>query len=206
VIGAQKPTVIRERVGEREFRVDDTGFWQVHAAAPEALTAAVQGAIDADLFDPKAANLDLYGGVGLLAAAVGDRFGEGMRITSVESDERATEHAAENLADWLGAAVVTARVEAFVRGLAAVSAAERSRLAAGTVVLDPPRSGAGAAVLEAMAAVTPAQIVYVACDPVAFARDVALLAQAGYELRELRALDLFPHTHHVEAIGTFARG
>ncbi len=206
VIGAQKPTVIRERVGEREFRVDDTGFWQVHAAAPEALTAGVQGAIDADLFDPKAANLDLYGGVGLLAAAVGDRFGDGVRITSVESDERATEHAAENLADWLGAAVVTARVEAFVRGLAAASAAERSRLAAGTVVLDPPRSGAGAAVLEAITAVTPAQIVYVACDPVAFARDVALLAQSGYELRSLRALDLFPHTHHVEAIGTFARG
>jgi tRNA/tmRNA/rRNA uracil-C5-methylase (TrmA/RlmC/RlmD family) len=205
VIGAQKPTVIRERVGNREFRVDDTGFWQVHAGAPEALTAGVQGAIDADLFDPKAANLDLYGGVGLLAAAVGDRFGDAVRITSIESDERATEHAAENLADWLGAAVVTARVEAFVRGLAAASAVERSRLAAGTVVLDPPRSGAGAAVLAAITAVTPAQIVYVACDPVAFARDVALLAQAGYELRALRALDLFPHTHHVEAIGTFAR-
>ena len=206
VIGAQKPTVIRERVGDREFRVDDTGFWQVHAAAPAALTAGVQEAIDADLFDPKAANLDLYGGVGLLAAAIGDRFGDSVRITSVESDERATEHAAENLADWLGAAVVTARVEAFVRGLAAASAVERSRLAAATVVLDPPRSGAGAAVLEAITAVTPAQIVYVACDPVAFARDVALLAQAGYELRALRALDLFPHTHHVEAIGSFVRG
>jgi len=205
VIGAQKPTVIRERVGTREFRVDDTGFWQVHAAAPEALTTGVQGAIDADLFDPRAANLDLYGGVGLLAAAVGDRFGDGVRITTVESDARATEHAAENLADWLGASVVTARVEAYVRGLAEGSALERSRLAAGTVVLDPPRSGAGAAVLEAITAVTPAQIVYVACDPVAFARDVALLAQAGYELRALRALDLFPHTHHVEAIGSFVR-
>ena len=203
VIGAQKPTVIRERVGAREFRVDDTGFWQVHVSAPAALTAGVQGAIDADLFDPKAANLDLYGGVGLLAAAVGDRFGDGLRITTVESDARATEHAAENLADWLGAGVVTARVESFVRGLADVSALERARLAAGTVVLDPPRSGAGAAVLEAIAAVTPAQIVYVACDPVAFARDVALLAQTGYELRALRALDLFPHTHHVEAIGSF---
>src|SRR5690606_8344087 len=41
VIGAQKPTVIRERVGDREFRVDDTGFWQVHAAAPATLSAAV---------------------------------------------------------------------------------------------------------------------------------------------------------------------
>lgn len=205
VIGAQKPTVIRERVGEREFRVDDTGFWQVHAAAPAVLSAAVQDAIDPGLFDPKAANLDLYGGVGLLAAAVGDRFGPGVRITSVESDARATEHAAENLADWLGAAVITARVDAYVRSLGDVSAGERARLGAATVVLDPPRAGAGAAVLDPLAALEPAQIVYVACDPVAFARDVALLAGHGYELTGLRALDLFPHTHHVEAVGTFRR-
>jgi tRNA/tmRNA/rRNA uracil-C5-methylase (TrmA/RlmC/RlmD family) len=205
IIGAQKPTVIRERVGDREFRVDDTGFWQVHAAAPVTLSSAVQDAIDPGLFDPKAANLDLYGGVGLLAAAVGDRFGSGLRITSVESDERATEHAAENLADWLGAAVITAKVESYVRTLADGSSGERARLAAATVVLDPPRSGAGASVLEPLAAAGPAQLVYVACDPVAFARDVAVLAQAGYELTRLRALDLFPHTHHVEAIGTFVR-
>jgi tRNA/tmRNA/rRNA uracil-C5-methylase (TrmA/RlmC/RlmD family) len=205
VIGAQKPTVIRERVGDREFRVDDTGFWQVHAAAPVALSAAVQDAIDPDLFDAKAANLDLYGGVGLLAAAVGDRFGSGVRITSVESDARATEHAAENLADWLGAAVVTSRVDAYLRSLGIGSAGERERLAAATVVLDPPRAGAGAAVIDPLAALAPAQIVYVACDPVAFARDVGLLAAHGYELTGLRGLDLFPHTHHVEAIGSFRR-
>lgn len=205
VIGAQKPSVIRERVGDREFRVDDTGFWQVHSAAPVTLTAAVQDAIDPDLFDPKAANLDLYGGVGLLAAAVGDRFGAGVRITTVESDARATEHAAENLAEWLGAASVTARVDAFVRGLGDASASERARLAAATVVIDPPRSGAGAAVLERLAAVRPAQLVYVACDPVAFARDVGVLAALGYELTGLRAFDLFPHTHHVEAVGSFRR-
>ncbi|GHF15192.1 23S rRNA methyltransferase [Pseudolysinimonas yzui] len=205
VIGAQKPTVIRERVGTREFRVDDTGFWQVHAAAPATLSAAVQDAIDVELFDPKAANLDLYGGVGLLAAAVGDRFGSGVRITSVESDARATEHAAENLADWLGAAVVTARVDSYLRRLRDASVGEAARLAAATVVLDPPRSGAGAAVVDPLAALRPAQIVYVACDPVAFARDVALLAGHGYELTGLRALDLFPHTHHVEAVGSFRR-
>jgi len=205
VIGAQKPTVIRERVGEREFRVDDTGFWQVHVAAPQTLVAAVQEAIDPELFDPKAANLDLYGGVGLLAAAVGDRFGPAVRITTVESDARATEHAAENLAEWVGAAVATARVDAYVRSLGDVSAGERARLSAATVVLDPPRSGAGAGVLEPLAALAPAQIVYVACDPVAFARDVAILDRLGYRLDSLRAFDMFPHTHHVETVGSFRR-
>ncbi|MCS0499503.1 class I SAM-dependent RNA methyltransferase [Protaetiibacter mangrovi] len=205
IVGRQAPSVIRERVGEREFRVDDSGFWQVHAAAPLALTRAVQDAIDGSLFDPRAANLDLYGGVGLLAAAVGDRFGSTVRITSVESDERATEHAQENLADWLGAQAVTARVERWVTALADSSPAERARLEAATVVLDPPRSGAGRAVLDALTAVRPAQLVYVACDPVAFARDAGLLAERGYALTGLRAFDLFPSTHHVEAVGAFVR-
>lgn len=205
ILGTQTPTVIRERVGDREFRVDDAGFWQVHSAAPATLTRAVQEAIDETLFDPRAANLDLYGGVGLLAAAVGDRFGSSVRITSVESDPRATEHAQENLADWLGAQALTARVERWVQTLADASVPERARLAAATVVLDPPRSGAGREVLAAIAAVRPAQLVYVACDPVAFARDAGLLRELGYELTGLRAFDLFPSTHHVEAVGAFVR-
>ena len=51
----------------------------------------------------------------------------------------------------------------------------------------------------------PAQLAYVACDPVALARDVALAAEAGYRLARIRAFDLFPHTHHVEAVATLVR-
>jgi hypothetical protein len=46
----------------------------------------------------------------------------------------------------------------------------------------------------------PVQVVYVACDPVALARDVATFADLGYRLEGLRAVDLFPHTHHLEAV------
>lgn len=205
IVGKQKPSVITERVGEREFRLADGGFWQVHRSAASTLTAAVQQAIDADAFDPLAANLDLYGGVGLLAAAVGDRFGPTTRITSVESDARATDFAAANLAEWSGARAETARVERWVQELAtSASSTERARLARATVLLDPPRSGAGRAVVESIAALAPAQVIYVACDPVAFARDVALFDALGYRLTRLRAFDLFPNTHHVEAVGTLA--
>ncbi len=203
ILGRQQPTTIVEVVGDREFRADDGGFWQVHQHAAAALSAAVHEAIDPDLADPAAANLDLYGGVGLLAAALADRLGPRTRVTTVESDPRATEHAAGNLADLIGAAVATARVEEWVSGLGSASAAERARLAAATVVLDPPRAGAGRRVLDPLAAVRPAQIVYVACDPVALARDVGILAEHGYALASLRALDLFPHTHHVEAVASF---
>lgn len=200
------PNPITELVGEREFRLDAAGFWQVHARAAETLFAAVQDAIDPDLFDPKAANLDLYGGVGLLAAAVGDKFGSGVRITSVESDAQATGNASENLAEWVGASVTTDRVDRFLAGLNRdATATEQGRQQAATVVLDPPRAGAGADVVDKLAALAPAQVVYVACDPVALARDVALFAGHGYRLRTLRAFDLFPNTHHVEAVALLTK-
>ena len=206
VIGDQSRTTIYETVGDREFRLDDRGFWQVHREAATTLTEAVQQSIRPDLFDPKAANLDLYGGVGLLAAAVGDAFGPGTRITSVESDERATEHASENLADWLGASAVTGRVERWIRQTAAQAGSlDRGRYAASTVVLDPPRSGAGRDVVTEIAGLAPAQIVYVACDPVALARDIALFRDLGYDVDALAAYDLFPNTHHVETVARLVR-
>jgi tRNA/tmRNA/rRNA uracil-C5-methylase (TrmA/RlmC/RlmD family) len=201
IIGGQAPSTVTEVVGDRTFQLDDGGFWQVHRHAAATLTAAVQQMVDPERFEPGAANLDLYGGVGLLAAAVGDAFGSRVRITSVESDERATEHASENLADWLGASAVTGRVDRWVRQAAAqATSAERDRFRSATVVLDPPRSGAGRPVVDGIAELAPAQVVYVACDPVALARDLALFRDHGYDVDAIRAFDLFPSTHHVETV------
>lgn len=198
---------ILERVGARELQVDRAGFWQVHREAPGVLVDAVRRAIDPALVDPKAANLDLYGGVGLLATALGDVLGPQARMTSVESDEVATDHAAENLAEWLGALAITAKVDRFLRDTVRdASAAERDRLRAATVVLDPPRAGAGGETIASLVELAPQQVVYVACDPVAFARDARLLVDAGYDLGPLEAFDLFPHTHHVECVARFTRG
>jgi tRNA/tmRNA/rRNA uracil-C5-methylase (TrmA/RlmC/RlmD family) len=202
----REPQPVVERVGEREFRLDPRGFWQVHESAAASLTTAVQEALRPELFDPDAPNLDLYGGVGLLAAAVGDRFGPGVRVTTVESDSRATEFARENLSGWQKFDAVTARVDRFL----AQRRTERKNAGIGSfarssVVLDPPRSGAGRTVVNDLAALGPAQIVYVACDPVALARDLALFAFAGYRLERIRAFDLFPNTHHVETVASLIR-
>ncbi|QWT25316.1 hypothetical protein KPL76_06575 [Subtercola sp. PAMC28395] len=198
---------IVERVGEREFRLEELGFWQVHHGAAGTLSAALQHQLLPELFDPAAANLDLYGGVGLLAGALADRFGTEIRIESVESDWRATANAEFNLRDIDGATAVTARVDRYLADrVKGVTAAERAALARASVVLDPPRAGAGKQVVGQLLDLAPAQIAYVACDPVAFARDLALFREGGYELHNLRAFDLFPHTHHVEAIGVLTRG
>ncbi|MCK6081538.1 TRAM domain-containing protein [Microbacterium sp. EYE_5] len=197
--------VVTELAGGREFRVDAGGFWQVHRLAAgtlhDAVGDAVRGAVD-----PDAWHLDLYGGVGLLAASVAAEGGESTRITTIESDARATEHAGENLSEWIGARAETARVERWLGALAGTaSSAQRDRLRRGVVVLDPPRSGAGREVVERIAALEPARIVYVACDPVALARDLGTFAALGYDAPSVRAFDLFPHSHHVEAIAVLTR-
>ncbi|WP_394289447.1 class I SAM-dependent RNA methyltransferase [Microbacterium sp.] len=197
--------VIDERVGGRSFRLDAGGFWQVHRLAAATLHDAVVSATSGVL-DPTAEHLDLYGGVGLLAAALGSVGGEGTRVTSVEADARATEHAGENLAEWIGARAETSRVDRWLAAWdAGASPAQRERLSRGVVVLDPPRAGAGKEVVQRLVGLAPDRIVYVACDPVALARDLGTFAEAGYRTDGIRAFDLFPHSHHVEAIAVLAR-
>jgi tRNA/tmRNA/rRNA uracil-C5-methylase (TrmA/RlmC/RlmD family) len=69
--------------------------------------------------------------------------------------------------------------------------------------LDPPRTGAGAEVLEAVVSRRPRVVAIVACDPIALARDTGLLARSGYVLSRLRVWDAFPQTHHMEALAVF---
>lgn len=186
--------VISERVGERSFRVDADGFWQVHPHAASTLDSAVRAALSGRV-DPNATHLDLYGGVGLLASSLA--AAGAADIVTVESSRAATAHAQENLAD-VGATAVTARVDRYLAGLP-----DGAR--AGAVVLDPPRAGAGRAVVEGVHALTPDAVVYVACDPVALARDLGAFRGLGWEVESLQAFDLFPHSHHIEAVALLTR-
>ncbi len=74
------------------------------------------------------------------------------------------------------------------------------------IVMDPVRAGCDEAVLQAAAAMAPARIVYVSCNPATFARDAARLRDIGYNLREVTPVDMFPQTMHVEVVGVFERG
>jgi len=198
-----RETVI-EIAGPHRFQVDAGGFWQVHRLAADTLLGAVDGILGDVGVDPDARHFDLYGGVGLFAAAIAARGGRA--VTSVESDARATAHAQANLASRPGAEAVTARVDHWLPRFAAdATAADRAGIGRGVVVLDPPRSGAGRDVVQALAELGPAAVVYVACDPVALARDLGTFRQAGYEASRLQAFDLFPHSHHVETIATLRR-
>ena len=73
------------------------------------------------------------------------------------------------------------------------------------VVADPPRRGLGRELVDALCARAPDRVVHVACDPAALARDVALFAERGFRLAELRAFDAFPMTHHFECVALLVR-
>ena len=68
------------------------------------------------------------------------------------------------------------------------------------IVVDPPRKGVSADVIEAIAAMQPERVVYVSCDPATLARDVRSLTQQGYALTHAEAVDLFPRCAHVETV------
>jgi len=184
---------VREDAAGRRWLVQAAGFWQVHPAAPDALTGAVLEALE-----PRRGEhvLDLYGGAGLFGGVLAERVGPEGSVTVVEQDPAAAADARRNLRELPAVRVEHGRVDAVLRrtGQGAL------RRTVGLVVLDPPRSGAGAGVVRAVAARAPRAVAYVACDPAALARDVATFDAAGYRLRSLRALDLFPMTHHVECV------
>jgi tRNA/tmRNA/rRNA uracil-C5-methylase (TrmA/RlmC/RlmD family) len=183
------PATVVETVFGREFEVAADGFWQVHPGATEALVDAVLEYLP-DLTGRR--GWDLYGGVGLFAAFLADA---GADVDCVEADPVGVEYARRNLSAFTGSTVHAGRVERVIGGLPAPD----------VVVLDPPRSGAGRAVCEAIAATGPRTVVYVACDPAALGRDTATLRAAGYDLGGLRAFDAFPQTHHVECVARFDR-
>ena len=197
-------SMLTEHARGRVWRVAATGFWQVHPAAADTLAQAVVEGLQ-----PQAGErcLDLYAGAGLFAGVLGELVGASGQVTALEGGRRAAALAVENLSDLPQVSVRQRTVSA-----AAISEAVRGPGAGATaggevdlVVVDPPRTGAGREVVEAIVAARPRGVSYVACDPASLARDVALFRSHGYELAILRAFDLFPMTHHVECVATLAR-
>jgi len=181
-------------LGTRDFLVDADGFWQVHPGAPRVLVETVLR-----MLDPKPGEkaLDLYAGVGLFAAYLATAVGERGRVVAVEGDSGACDHARGNLGEFRHARVTTGSVDR-------VLASEYDE-PFDVVVLDPPREGAKRTVVEQVVDRAPRAAAYVACDPAALGRDVAIFAEHGYRLTALRAFDLFPMTHHVECVALFEK-
>ena len=171
----------------KQLLVKAGAFWQRHRSAPD--TLATQFLKLAGL-KPGEHLLDLYGGVGLFSAVAIDQLGAGGRIDLIESSIPATESARENFKTHQNVKVVRDDVAKALRNIKR----------ADVVVLDPPRAGAGAEVVDQLLRINPSRIVYVACDPATLARDVKQFTENGWRLVQIDGYDLFPMTQHIESI------
>jgi len=179
--------------GER-FRVSALSFWQAHEDAPEILTKEV---VELSKVRRGGRVVDLFSGVGLFTVPLARRVGTDGRVIAVESSSSSAADARRNVADLPYVTVVEQRVTPRLI---------RDTVDGGTVVvLDPPRSGAGIPVMEALVHARPERIVYVSCDAATLARDCRVLVDAGWTLTQLRAFDLFPMTEHVELVAALDR-
>ena len=185
-----------ERVAGRTFRLSPGSFWQAHKAAPELLTGCVKEFADLLGFDSEKQNLDLYSGVGLFSATLSNSY-PGAKFLAVESAKQAIDDGERSTQDLPNLKFHRADVLKFLRSQSAGSF--------DTIVLDPPRSGAANKVVEQLIRLQPRNLIYVACDPVALARDLKTLGEAGYNLKAIKAFDIFPHTHHFETVVALSR-
>jgi 23S rRNA (uracil1939-C5)-methyltransferase len=182
--------MLYEDVAGHRFRVSAASFFQSGPAAAELLVAAVRHA--APELATAASVLDAYAGVGLFALAATE---PSTRLLTVETSKSAVADCRANL---------TGRTVRIERGEAGGWRPDRGEQI-DAVIADPARSGLGRPGVASMIATAAPVLVLVSCDPVALARDAGLLGRHGYRHDGTEVLDLFPHTHHVEAVTRFIR-
>jgi len=183
-----------EKVGDRNWRIHASSFWQVHKQAPPVLVDTVRKFA---ALQPGQTMLDLYSGSALFAASLAGDVGERGTVVAVESSIDAVRDARRSCSDLPQLELVTSDVNKWLSA--------HHDQSFDVVVLDPPRAGAGKSVMEKVANIAKYAIVYVACDPSSLGRDTALLAEGGWSMRRLRGFDAFPMTSHVECVAVFTR-
>jgi 23S rRNA (uracil1939-C5)-methyltransferase len=175
---------LTEVVAGASLRVSAPSFFQSGVHAAELLIHTVRASLGERVND-RGSTLDAYGGIGLFSAALPLHA-----PIIVEGSPSACADARVNLPQ----AVV--EETAFERW---------SPVPVSTAVVDPARAGLGRDAAAVLAATGADVVALVSCDPVAMARDVALLAEHGYHHRSTQVLDLFPQTPHVEAVTVLER-
>ena len=184
------PGYIEDTLCGLVFRLSPRSFYQVNHDQAERLYNAAISQAEITKNDTV---LDLYCGVGTITLAMAGAAG---KVIGVEVIPQAVEDAKDN-AKRNG--IENAEFFCGDAGQAALEL-EAKGIKADVVVVDPPRKGLNADTIEALHRFSPRRIVYVSCDPATLARDVALLKERGYTLKNAQAVDLFPRCSHVESI------
>lgn len=171
--------VLTDTILDVPFRYATEGFFQINLPVYEQALRDMR-----EWLEPGKPVIDLYSGVGTIGLTIG-----GDDVTLVEINEHAVREMQQNI-EKLGKT-----------GAKAVLAASENALdhitGNATVIVDPPRAGLHEKVVEKLLDAAPARIVYLSCNPVTQARDVARLAES-YGIRHHQGYNFFPRTPHIE--------
>ena len=199
------PGFILDTLCGLSFRISSHSFYQVNAVQTEVLYRTALDMAGVDGAGAPAASapltlLDAYcgtGTIGLVAAAAMPRA----QVTGVEKVASAVRDAFQNAVHngIENAEFVCEDATAYLHRRAAQGQG------LDVLMMDPPRSGSTPEFLDAACALAPGRIVYISCNPETQVRDVRRLVRGGYRLERLRAVDMFPHTDHIETVALLTR-
>ncbi len=194
------PHLVKRNFAGSDWESNPRDFWQSNAALLPEVSQAIQAA---GALSVGATWWDLYAGSGVFSQLLAQEVGDSGSVTSVEGNRNTSQLARDRFATATNAhmapiRVINSSVESFVERI------REAGVRPDGVFLDPPRSGAGISVCEVLVGISPEWILYLACDPVALARDTKVLCASGdFELSSVTAWDAFPITHHFESLAVF---
>ena len=187
--------VIRDTMCGIRLQLSPHAFYQVNTAQAERLYGI---AAEFAQLTGNETLLDLYCGAGTIGLSMAHRV---KKLIGVEIIPQAVENARKN-----AAANGIANADFFCgdAGKIAQRLAERGE-SPDVIVVDPPRKGCDQATINAVVQMAPRRIVMISCNPATAARDCALLDKLGYRTNQVRAVDMFPRTGHVECVVLLSR-
>jgi 23S rRNA (uracil1939-C5)-methyltransferase len=184
--------VIFDKIGPFLFRISPNSFFQTNSLQAENL---YNTALDFAEFSGDEIVHDLYSGAGTISIFVSPHATE---VYAFESVEDAVKDAHTNVELNKITNVHFELADLNKSFLPAIE--EKSIPKPDVVIADPPRSGMNPKTVNDLIELSPQKIVYVSCNPATQARDIKLLAEAGYKLIKIRPVDMFPHTYHIENV------
>ena len=186
---------IEEELSGLRFRIDAEAFFQTNTEMAERLYAVAGGLAGLQGWERVH---DLFSGIGTISLVLAARAGEVWGVEIVE------EAVADAIANARRNGVENARFFAGDVRLAMRELVERSGRP-DVLVVDPPRAGLSQKVVRRIIEAAPRRIVYVSCNPTTLAPNAAQLGEAGWALRSVRPVDMFPQTPHIECVALLER-
>ena len=187
---------LTERLNDLDFLISPEAFFQTNTEMAEQLYGV---ALSYAGLRGHERVFDLYSGIGTIALSLATRA---RRVIGLEIIESAVADAIENarINEMVNASFYAGDARLALREL--VEREGKPDLA----IIDPPRAGLSQKIVRRIVDAAPSRIVYVSCNPTTLAPNAAQLVEAGYELKKVRPVDMFPQTPHIECVALLEAG